>query len=175
MSDSELIIRTAGSADAANIAALGARTFRSTYAANNTPENIDAYIADSFNIETMRTELEDPQSAFLLVVRNGLNIGFAKARKSDAPGCVDGPEPIELERIYVDASNQGGGVGAKLMQAVIDYARGEGGGCVWLGGGERNSAARAFYERQGFSLVGSKYFTVGSDRQNDVVMSRILD
>jgi len=175
MTNPDISVRTADPTDAAAIAALGARTFRSTYAASNTPENIDAYIADSFNIETIRTEIEDPQSAFLLVVRNGLYIGFAKIRKGDAPACVVGPEPIELERIYVDMSHQGSGVGAKLMQAVIDYARAEGGGCVWLGVWERNTAARAFYERQGFSLVGSKYFTVGNDQQNDVVMSRILD
>jgi ribosomal protein S18 acetylase RimI-like enzyme len=175
VTESEIAVREAAPADAEEIAALGARTFYSTYASNNTPENIDAYISDSFNTETIVSELEDPRSVFLLVVRDNLNIGFAKVIKSETPDCVDGPDPIELERIYVDASHQGGGIGAKLMQAVMDYARGEGCGCVWLGVWEKNTAARGFYERQGFTLVGTKTFTVGEDEQNDVVMSRTLD
>jgi ribosomal protein S18 acetylase RimI-like enzyme len=169
-----ITVRTAEPADAAAIAELGARTFLSTYAADNTPENIEAYITDSFSDETILTELKDPQSVFLLVVRDGLNIGFAKVCKSEPPDCVDEPNSIELERIYVDANYQGGGIGARLMQAVIDYARSEGCGSVWLGVWEKNTAARGFYERQGFALVGSKYFTVGNDRQNDVVMCRTL-
>lgn len=175
MSESCISVRAAGPADAPDIAELGAKTFLSTYAADNTPENIDAYIAESFSADTILSELEDPHSAFFLVVRNGTNVGFAKVHKSRAPECVGGAKPIELERIYVDANNQGYGIGSLLMQAVLDYARGEGCGAVWLGVWEQNTAARGFYERQGFSLVGSKYFTVGSDRQNDVVMNRILD
>ncbi len=42
---------------------------------------------------------------------------------------------------------------------------------VW----ERNTAAIGFYERLGFKPVGTKYFTVGNDRQDDVVMQLILD
>lgn len=170
-----IAIRMAEPGDAAAIAELGARTFLSTYAEANTPENIHAYIADSFSTETILTELEDPQSVFLLVVRDGLNIGFAKVCKSETPDCVDEPNPIELERIYVDASHQGGGVGALLMQAVIDYARAEGCGSIWLGVWEKNTAALGFYERHGFTLVGTKYFTVGNDQQNDAVMCRTLD
>ena len=175
MTESDIAVRTAGPEDAADIAELGAKTFFATYASNNTPEDIDAYVAESFSPQTILDEIEDPESAFLLVVRGGINIGFAKLRNGQAPDCVSSPNPIELERIYVDANYQGGGVGSRLMEAVLDYARSKGRVSVWLGVWERNTAACDFYERQGFSPVGSKNFTVGGDRQNDVVMVRILD
>ncbi len=171
----EFSVRQAVATDAADLAELGAKTFLSTYAAENTPENIKSYVSESFSIETIRKELEDPRSAFLMVVGGDACIGYAKARKSAVPDCVSGPNPIELERIYVDDRLQGGGVGARLMQAVIEFARNEGCGTVWLGVWERNTAAIGFYERLGFKPVGTKYFTVGNDRQDDVVMQLILD
>ncbi len=173
--DLRVVIRTAEPTDAPYLAELGARTFHTAFAADNNPADIDAYVAEAFSDDTILQEFKDPQSVFLLAVAGDTNVGYAKIRKGKAPDCVDGPKPIELERIYVDASKQSGGVGATLMQAVFDYAKDEGYGTVWLGAWEKNPDACRFYERQGFSRVGTKYFMLGSDRQNDVVMRRILD
>ena len=171
----EVVIRTAGPQDAAYLAELGSRTFETAFAAINNPVDIAAYIARAFSVETLLQELEDPMSVFLLAVADYTNIAYAKIRKGNPPECVDGPKPVELERIYVDASMQSGGVGATLMQAVFSRAKDEGYGTVWLGAWEKNPDALRFYERQGFSRVGTKYFMVGGDRQNDIVMRRILD
>ncbi len=175
MTTSDISVRKAGPGDAADIANLGARTFLTAFGADNKPEGIDAYVAESFNRDTIEGEIKDSKSAFLLVVRDNTNIGYAKLRRGKVPDCVDGPKPIEIERIYVDASHQGIGVGATLMRAIVDHARSEGCATVWLGVWEKNAAARKFYERQGFTLVGTKFFMLGDDLQNDIVMRRILD
>ncbi len=173
--DPGIVIRTAERADAPYLAELGARTFHTAFAANNNPEDINAYVAEAFSNNTILQELRNPLSVFLLAIADGANIGYAKIREGKPPDCVDGPRPVELERIYVDANKQSGGVGTTLMQAVFDYAREEGYGTIWLGAWEKNPDACRFYERQGFSPVGTKYFMVGNDQQNDVVMCRILD
>ena len=170
-----VVIRTAEPADAQYLAELGARTFHAAFAATNNPADIDAYVSEAFSDDTILQELNDPHSVFLLAVANDTNIGYAKICKGAPPDCVDGPKPIELKRIYVDASKQSGGIGTTLMQAVFDYARDEGYGTVWLGAWEKNPDACRFYERQGFSPVGTKYFMVGNNRQNDIVMRRLLD
>jgi len=175
VAESDTTVRTAEPADAADIAALGARTFLSAFEADNKPEDIDAYVAEAFSRDTIERELDAPHSVFFLAAQDSTNIGYAKLRNSKAPNCVAGPKPIELERIYIDESHQGSGVGATLMQAAVDYARNEGYGTVWLGVWEKNAGARKFYQRQGFVLTGKKYFMVGNDKQNDVVMSRLLD
>ncbi len=123
----------------------------------------------------MTFELADPRSTFLLAQMNGRAIGYAKLRAGDAPACVDGPRPIELERIYVDQNALGRGVGAALIRACLDEARQADYGAVWLGVWERNARAQAFYRKWGFRDVGGKTFTVGEDVQNDRVMMRVVD
>ena len=175
MAESEIVVRIAESADAAYLSELGARTFLTAFVSENDPAEIAAYVARAFSHDTILQELEDPCSLFLLAVVDGENVGYAKIRKGEPPDCVDGPKPIELERIYVDATRQSGGVGAVLLQAVFEHAKGEGYGTVWLGAWEKNPRARSFYEKHGFSAVGNKHFMLGNDRQNDDVMCRTLN
>ena len=55
-----------------------------------------------------------------------------------------------LEHLYVAPEAQGRGAGSALLAAVLDRC----GGSVDLRVFARNAAARAFYERRGFVLVG---------------------
>lgn len=55
-----------------------------------------------------------------------------------------------LEHLYVAPQAQGRGVGSALLAAVLDRC----GGSIDLRVFARNAAAREFYERRGFVLVG---------------------
>src|SRR5687768_17678071 len=55
-------IRRATERDADLLAELGARTFYESFAAQNTPENMTAYLAATFGPEQQRAELADPRS-----------------------------------------------------------------------------------------------------------------
>jgi ribosomal protein S18 acetylase RimI-like enzyme len=59
-----------------------------------------------------------------------------------------------------------------LMRAVEDAARARDAVTLWLGVWERNVRAQAFYRKQGFTVVGSQIFTLGSDPQRDLVMAK---
>jgi ribosomal protein S18 acetylase RimI-like enzyme len=61
-----------------------------------------------------------------------------------------------------------------LMEAAISTAREWRADVLWLGVWERNDRAIAFYEKQGFRIVGAQDFMLGSDRQRDHVMARDL-
>jgi ribosomal protein S18 acetylase RimI-like enzyme len=167
-------IRRATEGDADLLAELGATTFYESFAAQNTAENMKAYLAATFGPEQQRTELADSQSTFLIAENDGVAIGYAHLRAGKTPACVSDPETIELVRLYVSSTFQGSGVGARLMDACLAEARQAGYQTIWLGVWQQNTRAQAFYNRWNFSIVGEHVFQLGEDAQTDWLMQRSL-
>jgi ribosomal protein S18 acetylase RimI-like enzyme len=169
-------IRTATPADAEPLAALAERTFRDTFADDNSHGDMDAYVRDAFSLDRVRAELADDANTFLLAVVDGGEPpdGYAKLRTGTTGPGVTGPDPVELQRLYVDRNAIGHGVGDALMRAVLDAARSAGHRTLWLGVWERNARAISFYERWRFETVGDHVFRLGSDHQKDLIMARAV-
>ena len=167
-------IRIATPADAETLAALAERTFRDTFAAYNADDDMEAYVGESFSLDRMRAELADGANTFLVAFVGGGDspAGYAKLRTGIAEPCVTGPAPVELQRIYVDRSAVGRGVGAALMRASLEAARDAGHRTLWLGVWERNVRAIAFYAQWGYATVGEHLFRLGSNDQRDLIMAR---
>lgn len=172
---SEFTVRRAAPADAAALAELGARTFYDTFAADNRPEDMSAYLASAFTPARLAAELNDPLSLFLVAEAAGELVGYAKLYRGEPHGSVSGPDAVELARLYAASEWLGRGVGQELMRACLVEARREGRRTIWLGVWERNARAIAFYRRWGFREVGATAFFVGSDKQTDTVMELALD
>jgi GNAT superfamily N-acetyltransferase len=159
--------------DAPLLAELGARTFRDAFAADNSAEDMERYLAENFTVEKVRGELADPRAQFLIARDgDGAAVGYAKLLAGEAEPCVTSPAPVELVRLYAVKERHGRGVGAVLMGACLRTAAAMGGKTLWLGVWEHNHRARAFYERWGFRAVGSHVFVLGDDRQTDIIMER---
>lgn len=138
---------------------------------------MDAYVRDAFSVKRLLAELADPDSAFFLAFAEGTHApgGYAKLLTGVPDPSVTGPDPIEIERIYVERNAIGRGLGAALMRRCLEEAVARGRRTVWLGVWEHNERAIAFYERWGFEVVGSHVFQLGSDAQNDLIMVKTLD
>jgi ribosomal protein S18 acetylase RimI-like enzyme len=61
-----------------------------------------------------------------------------------------------LEELYVVPDMRGQGLGQALMEAAMDTARANGAGYMDLGTAETDTAARALYEKLGFSRTEGK-------------------
>ena len=61
-----------------------------------------------------------------------------------------------LEELYVGPDRRGEGLGQALMEAAMETARAEGAGYMDLGTAETDTAARALYEKMGFSRTEGK-------------------
>jgi len=171
----ELHLRRAGVSDAALLAEFGARTFAETFAIDNKPEDMAAYLAGAFGESKQRAELASPAVAAFIAEIAGAIAGYALLREGGEPeGVVRGPRPVELQRLYVDARQKGRGVAQALMAEVESEARRRGGETLWLGVWEHNPRAIAFYRKCGFADVGTHVFQLGSDPQVDRVLAKPL-
>ena len=167
-------IRRAATEDAALLAEMASRIFYETFAAENKPEDMKAYMDEAFTVARQTEEIADVRAIFLLAFVDAEPAGYAKLLAGDTPENVAGERPIELARLYADHRWHGRGVGAALMEACFDEARGAGHATMWLGVWERNLRAIAFYRKCGFVECGSHVFRLGSDPQTDLLMARPL-
>lgn len=156
--------------DAKMLSELGARTFYDTFAKDNSPENIEAYLNASFSPDIQFAELSNPENIFLIAESENMPIGYAQLIMNSRDASINKTSPLEIRRIYAAREYQGQGVGKELMQATIREARRRGCDCVWLGVWEKNQKAIDFYKKWGFHEVGTHTFSVGGDPQNDHVM-----
>ncbi|HVK04192.1 MAG TPA: GNAT family N-acetyltransferase [Armatimonadaceae bacterium] len=167
-------VRNATHEDISLLAELSASTFRATFAQDNTPEDMEAYLAENFSEARLRQEVSDPLATFLIAEVSGKPLGYAKLHSGAPDASVTGTKPIELVRLYVLPESIGHGVGARLMQECIDTATSRGFETLWLGVWEHNPRAIRFYQKWGFAAVGSHVFRLGNDAQTDLIMQKSL-
>jgi ribosomal protein S18 acetylase RimI-like enzyme len=167
-----IAIRRAVIADARSLALLAERTFREAFGDVNSPEDMALHCERSYREELQASEIANPEMVTLLGEQGGQLVGFAQVRLGQAPGCVGGAHPGEIQRLYVVGDCHGKGVAHELMTASIEEIRRRGCDVIWLGVWERNPRAIAFYRKFGFEAVGEHVFPVGNDPQRDVVMAR---
>lgn len=167
-------IRRASAADAAALAALAERTFRDTFAAVNTAQNMATHAAASYGADKQRAEIESERIRTLLVECDGSLAAYAQLRIGVAPECVNADRAVELWRFYIDRDWIGRGLAQRLMDAIFAEAAALDARTLWLGVWEHNPRAIAFYCKCGFVEVGAHVFRLGDDAQTDLIMQCAL-
>jgi diamine N-acetyltransferase len=167
-------IKPAGIPDASLLAELGRKTFVDTFAKDNRPEDMALYIEQTFGVERQLEEIQDPRRRIAIAWIGTTAVGFYHLLLGPPDPAVKGAKPIEILRLYVDSKWHGKGVAAALMERCIEVGRREGFATIWLGVWERNFRAQAFYRKFSFEVVGAHGFTLGTDKQTDLVMARAI-
>lgn len=85
-----LKIRPATADDNSILAEFGAQAFLDSFAADNQPEDMAAYIASAFHPEIQAAELADPSSVFLMAEVGNETAGYARLSESQPPASVAG-------------------------------------------------------------------------------------
>lgn len=150
------------------------QTFKETFAAVNTPENITNYVADSFNLEQLTAELNNTNSQFFLAYSNTEVIGYLKINFGKAQTERFNENALEIHRIYVLQTFQGKNIGQLLIDEVKKIARHTGVDYIWLGVWEENYRAIQFYTKNGFVVFDKHVFTLGNDEQTDLMMKLFI-
>jgi GNAT superfamily N-acetyltransferase len=168
-----LRIRPATLGDAALLARLAAETFAAAFGPDNRPEDLALHLATHYSPDVFHRELSDPGCDALLAFVAEQPAGYAQLFDRTPP--VDlGSGGRMLARFYLDPAWIGRGIAGPLMEASKASGRGRGARYLWLTVWQKNPRAIAFYEKCGFGIRGSTIFTVGTDPQEDWVMSAPL-
>ncbi|WP_146898160.1 GNAT family N-acetyltransferase [Adhaeribacter aerolatus] len=167
-------VRTATSQDNILLARQGLETFEQAFAAQNTPEDMAAYLAGTFSPELQAAELADPHNLFWLIYTTEVPVGYVKISTGAAAACLTQVKALKIARFYLLQVCCSQGIGSAVLRQVQHYARKNGFASVWLTVWEHNPAALALYQKLGFKMVGDEDFVLGQDVQHDFVMDKKL-
>ncbi|CDO04334.1 protease synthase and sporulation negative regulatory protein PAI 1 [Oceanobacillus picturae] len=145
-------------------------TFKNTFEAQNSPENMKAYQEKAFNSQQLEMELANIYSEFFFVYYNNEVVGYLKINTNDAQSEEMGDNSLEIERIYIKNEYQKHGLGKYLINKSIEIAIEHSKKEIWLGVWEKNENAIAFYKKMGFVQTGSHSFYMGDEEQTDIIM-----
>ena len=165
-------VRRAQRYDATQLSAIAEETFRDTFAAVNTPGDMELHCRTRYSEAIQADEIVNPNMVTLICEHGGRLVGFAQLRWGKAPTCVVANAPGEIQRLYVVSDFHGRGVAHDLMNACMNEMTSHPSDVVWLGVWECNPKAIAFYKKFGFLEVGEHVFPLGNDPQRDIVMAR---
>ncbi len=163
-------LRKANLSDLPELLVLARTSFLQAFTAGNKPENVQAYLAEAFNVAQLTIEMENPASTFIVASLDGELVGDTKLNLSAAQADVKDPASVEVARLYTLEKVWGTGLGQLLLDAAIDFGRQEGKTWLWLGVWEHNARAIRFYEKNGLRIFGSHPFPFGDEIQNDWLM-----
>ena len=171
----EISIRLATTKDAERIADLSRKTFKETFASDNSRENMDKFLNEQFTKGRLMMEVGEPENIFLLAYLDDELAGYAKLRDGNRPDPLKDIPCLEIARLYVLEEMMGHGVGKQLMRNALDIAEELDKKMVWLGVWEKNKRAIDFYTKFGFEKFGDWDFLLGDDVQNDWLMKKELE
>lgn len=157
-------VRDATAADAESIARVARASWTETYRDIFEPSFIDDFLRTNYATDALSEQAERAgprdDSHFLVAERAGAVIAFAQYGS--------GPRGPELFRIYADPAHFGTGAGFALLDELHRRLAGHIDGYV-VDVHSRNARGRAFYERNGFVVVGE-----GATPDCDLTMRRTL-
>lgn len=167
-------IRLAILSDVLRLRNLSEITFRDTYTAYNSPENMENHVAKNFSLQQIETELQDSENQYVVCENGQELIAFVKLVRNHSTKGLTDEKVVEIERIYVRKEFHGQQLGRKLIDFCTDWAKGQGFEVIWLGVWEHNPNAIKFYEKMGYVRFGEHTFTLGDDVQTDYVMKKYI-
>ena len=106
-----------------------------------------ASFGDPWSLDAFRSALRQSGS-FVVAEAGGQVVGYAVAWSV--------MDEAELANIAVAPGSRGQGIGARLLDATLDYAAGSGSVTMYLEVRESNARARALYASRGFEEVGRR-------------------
>ncbi|HXH99652.1 MAG TPA: GNAT family N-acetyltransferase [Sphingobacteriaceae bacterium] len=162
-----MIIREATVIDVGIIHSLANAIWCPTYREILEPEQIRFMLDNMYSEKALKEQMSEGIH-FLLIETDGKPAGFAGYSLADHEYMI-----FKLHKIYVLPSEQGKGIGKKLVEHVLLLTRGNGGKIVELNVNRLNPSL-AFYKKLGFEVYQTTDIPYHHFVLNDYVMRKQL-
>ena len=168
-----LTIRRAEIADAAALAVVTERTFTETFGHLYAPEDLAEYIRGTCTPESCRKLLNDPKiGVWLIGADRAAPVGYVTAGSCKLPVENREPNAGEIRQLYVLATHQNQRLGARLLDAALDWLIEQDFSPLYIGVWSENHGAQRFYSRYGFKKVAEYGFPVGKTVDHEFILKR---
>lgn len=172
-----ITISQATPSDATAVADIGGKVFSETFGHSVSKEDLEDFLSTTYCPEAVLADLAEADKT-TLVARDakGSVVGIVQLYRNQTHSSLPGPAAghAVLQKLYVDSSLHGQGVGSKLTAAVEALAKQEGFTQLWLTVWEENNKAQRLYQRLGYAHTGDTEFVTGTCIQTDWVMAKRL-
>lgn len=170
-----MVVRQAYRHEIPALLAFATTIFEITFAKDNNPNDFKTYLNEAFTLPQFEKEFDEPGSVYLVVEAEGGHlIGYARLRRNAEVNAYLGTNQVELQRFYIDVAYQGKGIADALMAECLKVARHQQVKWMWLGVWEHNLKAQRYYLKHGFEKFSEHHFMVGTDRQTDWLMKKMI-
>jgi ribosomal protein S18 acetylase RimI-like enzyme len=167
-----LNIRRATLSDLQLICVLAITTHYEAYFELDPSHDLADYCVRFFDLETVKSELANPNLTYLIAEYKGNAVGFAELREGKKVKCMEGKNAIEVQRIYVIEPMKGKGIGKALIEKCCEIGREKGYASIWLGVWDKNVEAQKFYRKIGMENVGLTDFSDGKNEFLNFVFAK---
>jgi ribosomal protein S18 acetylase RimI-like enzyme len=166
-------LRRATPQDAAALSDIGAATFSETFGHLYPPEDLGAFLAKTYSLESSQALLADTRvGVWFASTANAPPAAFVVAGPCKLPVPALEPTAGEVRLLYVRRAFQNQRLGAWLLEAALEWLLAQHRAPVYVGVWSENLGAQRFYARYGFEKVGEYYFPVGNTRDLEFILKR---
>lgn len=166
----QVTLRPATVADAEALGALAREAFIAAFAHLYRQQDLDYFLTTERSDEHYRAKLADPDARTELAFVDGQLAAYAlvawgveyEERPEPRP-----EKPLFLSQLYCANGMTGLGLGARLMDWVMEQARAGGADAIQLSVFSENFGAQRFYHRYGFGKVADIGYWVGEQRDDE--------
>ena len=168
--------RVPGVLDVDQLVNLGRETFVATFGHLYSRDDLDPFLDETFRPAGIRNELSNPAFRYKLAQdssQDNLLIAYCKTGPLRVPIATEG-NAQEIWQLYVRSPYHGRGVAQELMHWALSQCAMQGAQEIYLSVWSGNQRAIRFYERFGFSHVGSYDYMVGKHADHEFIFRLAL-
>jgi ribosomal protein S18 acetylase RimI-like enzyme len=150
----KVTIRLASHDDIASIREMARRIWIPSYSSIISPEQIEYMLDLMYSEKSLTHQLEVELCAFYILSEGNIDLGFASVSSKT-------PELFRLNKLYVDTTFHGRGLGKNLLKCIESHVRDAKGEILELNVNKNNPAVK-FYLTQGFEVFREEIIDIGN-------------